>query len=417
MNTSTSGRHIAVIGAGIVGVCSALSLQREGFRVTLIDRDEPGNGTSFGNAAVIGNDSVTPVAMPGMFWRVPGMLADPTGPLAIRWSYLPRLTPWLIRFLAASRTQRVEEISIALRRLMDGAMAAYTPLLEQADAKDMIRRTGWLSVYESEAGFRHGTPKLELQRRRGVPFEVLEPEALGQLEPSLAPIFARAVLYPEAGHSVNVFRMVQVLAGAFEKNGGTLHRGAVRGFDLGPQGPRAVETGAGPVDCDGVVVAAGAWSKPLAADLGAPVPLDTERGYHVQFPEPGIDLRMPIMSSERGFVVTPLEVGLRCAGTVELGGLEAPPNWARAEVLEKHSRRWFPSLRIEGRTEWMGFRPSMPDSLPVIGRSPRFSNVILAFGHGHCGVILGARTGALVAALAADRDPGLDLTPFRANRF
>jgi len=345
------------------------------------------------------------------------MLADPLGPLAIRWSYLPRLTPWLLRFMAAGGTRRVEEISIALGGLMEGALAAYTPLLAQADAKDMIRRTGWACVYESEAGFRRYQPMLELQRRRSVPFEVLEPEALRQLEPSLAPIFTQAVLYPEVGHSVNSFRMVQVLAGTFQKNGGALHRAAVHGFDIGPEGPRAVLTEAGPVPCDGVVVAAGAWSKPLAAELGAPVPLETERGYHVQFPEPGIAPRLPIYSVERAFVATPLELGLRCAGTVELGGLQAPPNWARAEAIARHARRWFPDLRTEGATRWMGFRPSMPDSLPVIGRSPRFSNVFLAFGHGHCGMILGARTGALVAALAAGRDPGLDMTPYRADRF
>jgi D-amino-acid dehydrogenase len=417
MNTSTSGRHVAVIGAGIIGVCSALNLQREGFRVTLIDRGEPGEGASFGNGAIIGDEAVVPVATPGVMWRVPGMLADPLGPLAIRWSYLPRLTPWLLRFIGASRARRVEEISVALGALMDGALAAYAPLLAQADAKDMIRRTGWACVYESEAGFRRYGPMLELQRRRGVAFEVLEPEALRQLEPSLAPIFARAVLYPEVGYSVNTFRMVQALAGAFQKNGGTLQRAAVHGFDIGPQGPRAVRTEAGPVACDAVVVAGGAWSKPLAAELGAPVPLETERGYHVQFPDSGIAPRLPIYSTERGLVATPLEIGLRCAGTVELGGLEAPPNWARAEILTQHARRWFPNLRTEGASRWMGFRPSMPDSLPVIGRSPRFSNVILAFGHGHCGMILGARTGALVAALAADRDPGLDMTPYRADRF
>ena len=417
MIPSTSGQHIVIVGAGIVGVCSALYLQRAGFRVTLIDGGEVGEGASFGNGAIIGDEAVVPVATPGMLWKVPRMLADPLGPLAIRWSYLPRLAPWLLRFVAASGSRRVEEISIALAGLMHGCLEAYTPLLRQADATDMIRRTGWVCVYESEAGFRGYAPMLELQRRRGVPLEVLEPEALRQLEPSLAPIFVRAVLYPEVGYSVNSHRMVQVLAGAVRQNGGTVRRAEVRGFDIGPQGPQAVLTEAGPVACDAVLIAAGAWSKPLAAQLGTRVPLDTERGYHVQFPEPGITPRLPVYSVERAFVATPLELGLRCAGTVELGGLEAPPNWARAELLAQHARRWFPGLRTEGKSQWMGFRPSMPDSLPVIGRSPRFSNVFLAFGHGHCGMILGARTGALVADLAADRDPGLDLAPYRADRF
>jgi glycine/D-amino acid oxidase-like deaminating enzyme len=360
---------------------------------------------------------VVPVGTPGMLWKVPGMLADPLGPLAIRWSYLPRLAPWLMRFAAASSARRVEEISIALAALMDGCLDAYAPLLEQADAKDMIRRTGWVSVYESEAGFRSYAPMLEVQRRRGVRFEVLEAEALRQLEPSLAPIFARAVLYPDVGSTINSHRMVQVLAAAMRANGGAVRRAEVTGFDIGPQGPRAVLTYAGPVPCDAVLIAAGAWSKRLAAQLGASVPLETERGYHVQFPEPGLTPRLPVYSTERAFVATPLELGLRIAGTVELGGLQAPPNWERAEVLANHARRWFPGLRTGGKTRWMGFRPSMPDSLPVIGRSPRFSNVFLAFGHGHCGMMLGARTGALVADLAAGRAPGIDMTPYRPDRF
>jgi D-amino-acid dehydrogenase len=417
MNPPTSGKHIAVIGAGIVGVCSALYLQRAGFRVTLIDRDGAGEGASFGNGAIIGDEAVTPVAMPGLLWKVPGMLADPLGPLAIRWSYLPRLVPWLMRFAAASRARRVEEISVSLAALMNGCLDAYTPLLEQADATGMIRRTGWVCVYETEAGFRDNALGLELQRRRGVRFEVLEAEALRQLEPALAPIFAKAVLYPDVGHSVNSHRMVQVLAAAVRANGGAVRRAEVTGFDIGPQGPRAVLTYAGPVQCDAVLIAAGAWSKRLAAQLGAPVPLETERGYHVQFPEPGVTPRLPVYSTERAFVATPLEMGLRIAGTVELGGLRAPPNWERAEVLAKHAGRWFPGLRTGGKTRWMGFRPSMPDSLPVIGRSPRFSNVFLAFGHGHCGMILGARTGALVADLVAGRDPGIDMTPYRPDRF
>jgi len=412
-----SGSHVAVVGAGIVGVCSALYLQRAGFRVTVIDRDAPGEGASFGNGAIIGEEAVVPVATPGILWKVPGMLADPLGPLAIRWSYLPRLAPWLLRFLAASRPRRVEEISIALAALMDGAIGAYLPLLEQASAQDMFRRTGWVCVYESEAAFRRDAPVHALQHRRGVPFEVLEPAALRQLEPALAPLFARAVFYPEVGHTVNSLRLVQVLAAAFGRAGGTLLRQAVHGFEIGPAGPRAVLTEAGPVPCEAVVIAAGAWSKPLAAQLGAPVPLDTERGYHVQFPEPGVAPRLPVYSTERAFVATPLELGLRCAGTVELGGLRAPPNWARAEALAGHARRWFPGLRGEGMSRWMGFRPSLPDSLPVIGRSPRFSNVFLAFGHGHCGMILGARSGALVADLVAGRDPGIDLSPYRADRF
>ncbi len=410
-------RRVAVIGGGIVGVCSALCLQRDGFQVTLIERDGLGTGASFGNGAMIGEESVVPVATPGILGRVPGMLFDPLGPLALRWSYLPRLTPWLLRFVAASRRARVEEISIALMHLLDGALASCEGLLELADAKEMLRRSGWLAVFETERGLADYQAMLDLQRRRGVRFDVLETGQLRQFEPALAPIFARGIYYPDVGYTVNSQRLVEVLAGAFQRLGGKLEIAEARGFEIGPDGPRGVATDTGRVPCEAVVIAAGAWSKRLAAELGSNPPLDTERGYHVQFPEPGVGPRLPVYSVERAFVASPLEVGLRVAGTVELGGLAAAPNWDRAEVLLGHAKRWFPGLETGGMTRWMGFRPSMPDSLPVIGRSPRFSNVVFAFGHGHCGMMLGARTGEIVASLLADRDPGLDMSPYRATRF
>jgi D-amino-acid dehydrogenase len=408
---------VAVIGAGIVGVCAALCLQRDGFRVTLIEREGPGEGASFGNGAVIGEEAVVPVSTPGNLGKVPAMLFDPLGPLALRWSYLPRLAPWLLRFAAAGRRARVEEISIALKALLEGTFEALDRLLELAEARDMLRRSGWLAVYETERGLADYRPMLDLQRRRGVRFDLLDAGELRQFEPALAPIFARGVYYPDVAYTVNSQRLVQVLAAAFQRRGGGLEIAEARGFEIGPDGPRAVVTERGAVACEAVVIAAGAWSKQLTAQLGSRPPLETERGYHVQFPEPGVSPRLPVYSSERAFVASPLDVGLRVAGTVELGGLEAAPNWDRAEVLLGHAKRWFPNLETGGMTRWMGFRPSMPDSLPVIGRSPRFSNVVFAFGHGHCGMMMGARTGEIVAALLAGRDPGLDLSPYRVTRF
>lgn len=415
--TKPEARHIAVIGGGIIGACCALSLLREGFRVTLIERGEPGAGASYGNGAVIGEESVIPVATPGILRRLPKMLLDPLGPLAVRWSYLPQLAPWLARFLAASRPAEVERISLALAAILDGTFDAFQGLLVEAQATDMIRRTGWLCVYESEAGLAAYRPMLDLQRRRGVRYGILHAEQLRQFEPTLAPIFARAVHYPDVGYTVNSQRLVQVLVDACRARGGEVRQAEAHGFEIGPEGPRAVLTEADPIACDGVVVAAGAWSKSLAMKLGSRPLLDTERGYHVQFSDPGIMPRRPVYSTERGIVVTPLEVGLRVGGTVELGGLKAPPTWARAEVLLKQAGRWFPGVRTENHSRWMGFRPSMPDSLPVISRSPRFPNVVFAFGHGHCGMMMSARTGQLVTALMADRDPGIDMDPYRVDRF
>lgn len=408
---------VVIVGAGIVGVCCALYLLRDGHRVVLLDRGAPGEGTSFGNGSVITEEAVVPVQTPGVARKVPGMLTDPLGPLAIRWSYLPKLAPWLLQFIRASSAQRVEEISISLAELLKGSLKAYDPLLEAAGIRDMMRRSGWVSVYETEAGFRSYAPMLDLQRRRGVNLEILPAEELRQLEPSLAPIFHCGVFFPDVAYTVNNFRFVQELAEAFVRLGGEIRRQTVVGFEQEAQRVRAVVTQDGPLACSGTVIAAGAWSKTLTAMLGSKPPLDTERGYHLTLPHAGSELRLPVYSTERGFVCTPLENGLRVAGTVELGGLEAAPNWRRADVLYQNASRWFPGLDRRKESRWMGYRPSMPDSVPVIGPSPGHRNAYFAFGHGHCGLSLAARTGELIAAFFAGRDPGIDMAPYRADRF
>ncbi len=419
---AAGGRRAVVVGAGVIGVCCALYLQRDGWRVTLLDRQGPGEGCSYANGSVLTSEAVVPIATPGLLWRVPGMLLDPLGPLAIRWGYLPRLTPWLLRFVAASRRSRVEAISIALAHLLHGAIDEFDPLLEQAGVRDMVRRTGWFCLYESEPGYRRALPMIELQRRRGVEMEVLSGSELAEREPALAPIFARAIYYPAVAYATDVFRLVQVLAEAFARGGGELVRAEARGFELGVLpggggGPRAVLTDRGRHTCDAVVVAAGAWSRPLARRLGSDPPLDTERGYSMLLPKAGVRPRTPVYSTERGIVCTPLEGGLRVAGTIELGGFEYPPNWRRAEALMTHARRWFPDLDTADAEPWMGFRPSMPDSVPVISGSPRHPNAFFAFGHGHGGIGLGARSGRLIADLASGRDPGPDMAPYRVDRF
>ncbi len=408
---------VAVIGAGIVGICTALYLQRAGEAVVIIDPRGPGEGASRGNASIMAVSSCVPVATPGIGRRVPGMLMDPLAPLAIRWSYLPRLAPWLWRFLEASAPARVEAISVALRALLVESIGAYQPLLAEAGLSDMLRRNGSLLVFESDAKFAATQPYLDLQRRRGTVMDILAAEEIRQLEPSLAPIFRHAVFHRDNGHVVDNFRLAQSLAGDVVRRGGLIRQASARGFTFGPEGPTQVLTDSGAIDCRAVVLAAGAWSRTLVRQLGEDVPLDTERGYHVMLPEPGIMPRLPIFSSEGGCVATPLDGGLRIAGTVELGGLDAPPDPARAEVLLKRGRRLFGALDDRGRSDWMGFRPSMPDSLPVIGRSLRHRNAYLAFGHGHIGLTLAAITGRLVAALVEGREPGLDLAPYRSDRF
>lgn len=409
--------HAAVVGAGIVGVATALRLHREGWQVTLLDKAGPGEGTSFGNASVIAPDSVVPVAAPGLLRELPRLMSDPLGPLAIRWRYLPQLTPWLLRFLAAGRPSRVEEISKALHALAEPALTAHYELVDWLGARDMIRQRGWLSVAEKPAVWEAYQSRLALQRRRGIDFTLLTGAELRQYEPALQPIFTAGVYYPGMAHVVENFRYVRLLAEAAEDRGVVYKRTAVRGFDFADGRVSAVLCAEDRVPCDAVVIAAGAWSKVLARQLGAKVPLDTERGYHLTLPEPNVELRLPVCSLDGGFVATPLESGMRLAGTDELGGLKLPPNWKRSELLLTHAQRWFTDLRGQGAKRWMGFRPSMPDSLPVIDRAPKAPNAILAFGHGHLGLTLGPRTADLVADLLAERDSDIPLAPYSATRF
>jgi D-amino-acid dehydrogenase len=416
---TAAGPHVVIVGAGAVGMAAGLQLRRAGTRVTIIDRGAPGEGATYANGAVIGEEHVVPVATPGVLRQLPRMLFDPASPLAVRWSYLPRLTPWLWHFVKSARRSEVERISHALRELLAGCMGAFDPLLDAAGSRDMLRKTGWLGLYETEAGFDGYRPSLDLQRRRGVRAEVIPAAELRQLEPALGDgtRFHAGIYYPDVGYAADGLALVQALARAFGEQGGRILRAEVRDVEIGADGPEAVLTDRGRHACDRLVIAAGAHSRALTRRLGSDPPLDTERGYSLTLPNPGVRPRMPVYSTERGQVCTPIDAGLRLAGTVELAGLDAPPDWKRADLLLENARRWFPGLEGEATERWMGCRPSMPDSLPVISRSPRFANTVFAFGHGHCGLMLSARTGELVRDLTLDRPTSVDVAPFRVDRF
>lgn len=413
----TAQKSVIVVGAGIVGICSALYLQREGFLVTLIDRNQPGEGTSYGNAGIIALGSVIPVGTPGILKKVPKMLMDPLAPLSVRWSYLPQIAPWLVRLVQASTPERVEEISRALASITVPALDHYEPLLQAAGAKDLVGRLGSLYVFTSEAELRAAEPDVALRRRRGIELQMLSGPELRQMQPALAPEIPGAMFIPGAAHCVNPLGLSQALANHFLATGGRFVQEPVLGILMGVDGPSHVVTDGKRYPTDAVVIAAGAYSRQFARDLDADVPLDTERGYHVMLPDPGIEVRLPMLFPGRGFAVTPMAEGLRCAGTVELGGLTAPPNYARADIILEQARALLPGLDDRGVERWMGHRPSMPDSLPVISPVPGRRNVFYAFGHGHLGLTLGAVTGRLIADMVAGRAPSIDATPFRADRF
>jgi glycine/D-amino acid oxidase-like deaminating enzyme len=417
MSANSRPRDAVIIGAGIVGICAALALQRAGCRVTLIDRNAPGSGCSSGNAGGITPSAVVPVATPGIVAAVPKMLIDPLSPLAIRWSYLPHLLPWLLRFLRAGAPDRVAAISASLKAILDRSVDSWAELLDETGTTALWRRQGLLYVYESDAAWRAVQRDHEMRRRKGFTVETLGTDELRQMLPALSRGHRFGAFIPACAHVVNPQRLCQALAEAFRQRGGTVVEAEVTGLDLRvPTEPRILHRD-GDLAADVAVIAAGAHSRKLAAAAGAPVPLDTERGYHAMLPKPGIDIALPLMSGDGKFAVTPMEHGLRLAGTVELGGLAAAPNFERARILISQAKRMFPGLSDEDAEFWMGFRPSLPDSLAVIGPAPGAPSVILAFGHGHLGLTLGAVTGRLVAALATGQSPAIDLAAFRADRF
>lgn len=416
-----SKTHVAVIGGGVIGVCSASWLLREGFAVTIVEPGGIAGGSSFGNAGCFNPSSVVPMSMPGNLAKVPGWLLDPLGPLSIRWPYLPSIAPWLLRFLQAGSRERVEKQAAALAGLLRDSPGAYRPLVENAGALDLLRRDGHLMVYPTRADFEADSFAWQLRESNGIEYTVLERDALWQLEPTLSRDYQLGVFLPGNGHTVNPQRLVNALADAFLRDGGQIKRARVEGFEHAGGRLSGLRTDAGFLAADRAVVAAGAYSKQFARQLGDSVPLDTERGYHIVVSNPEARPRLPIMDTSGKFVATPMETGLRLAGTVEFAGLEAAPDWRRARNLLKLGKRLFPGLSEtypEDRLSvWMGFRPSMPDSLPVIGYSRRVRDVVYAFGHGHVGMAAGATTGHLVTDLIAGKPPRVPIEAFSPRRF
>lgn len=418
---STNGKTVAVIGAGMVGVATASFLQRAGHDVIIVEPGHPGEGASFGNAGCLNASSVVPMSMPGTIWKVPRWLVDPMGPLVIRWSYLPTLAPWLIRFIRAGTPEKVRHQARALRSLLEPSIATLTPLVRDAGAEDLVRRVGHLVVYRSAQSFLNDSPAWTLRRDNGTTWDELNADELRQLDPNLSRDYVKGVLVAENGHTVNPHRLVNALAETFCRRGGRIEKRRTLGFELDGTRLKGIRTDAGVLAADAAVVAAGVWSKPLAAELGNTIPLETERGYHLMIRDPEVSPRIPTADADGKFVATPMELGLRLAGTVELAGLDAPPDWRRAWVLLWHVHRMFPALKDnypEARlTTWMGHRPSVPDSLPVIGRSRRTPDVIYAFGHGHVGMAAGPMTGKVAAELVSGVTASVDVGPFSPERF
>jgi D-amino-acid dehydrogenase len=414
-------RHIGVIGAGMVGVCAALWLQRDGHRVFLVEPGNPGEGASFGNAGCFNGSSVTPMAMPGVIKNVPGWLMDPLGPLALRWSYLPSILPYLVRFVRSATPEKVRAQAKAMRPLVGQTVPLVRELAKMAGADDFVHQRGHLYVYRSAESLAKDGFAWALRRENGVEIDEFDADELCQLEPTLSRDYVRGILVRENGHTSNPLGLVTKLFEQFRRQGGEIVMARALGFRLDGRRLTAIATDKGDLAADAAVVCAGAYSKPLAAALGDRVPLETERGYHLMIRDPEVMPRIPTADADGKFVATPMDTGLRFAGTVELAGLAAPPDWRRAQILLAQGRKMLPGLAAEHAEErisvWMGHRPAMPDSLPAIGPSRASPDVIYAFGHGHVGMTAAPMTGRIVADLIAGRPASIDIAPFAAARF
>ena len=335
----------------------------------------------------------------------------------VRLGYLPKALPWLTRFILAGRPAQFEKSGVALKALTMSLFDNLVPLAKSAGAEHLIRRVGQLHLYSTDDAFAGDARGRDLRRANGVRFDILGAEEIRQMEPDLAPIFKHAVYFAEHGHCANPFGLTTALAEELVRNGAEIIEARVTGIDVGPDGARAIETTKGRMPVQELVIATGAWSKQLAAQIGHRVPLESQRGYHAMVANPAASPKRNLQWTEKKFIATPMEHGVRFAGTVEIAGLDAAPDYSRADILLAHGRQMLPGLAGGEVTKWMGHRPCLPDSVPVIGRSPKVRNVTFAFGHGHIGLITAASTGKLVSEIVTGSPATIDPAPYRIDRF
>ncbi len=414
--------NTVIIGGGIIGSAIAAYLAEAGEPVIVIDRSGICEETSSGNAAAFAFSDVLPLAHKGMMRNLPKWLADPLGPLSIPPSYLPRLLPWLYRFWRAGASDKYEGAVTAQATLMRLAQAEWMALMKRSGTLTMLREDGSLGLYESEAEFKASLTGWAVRDRFGIGYEHVAGARLAELQPGLSPRFIKGTFVPGWKTVSNPKDIGKVIWAYAESKGARLVQGAVVSVKPGavagtqPAVSIALEDGR-QFDAERAIVAAGAWSHRIARQVGDHIPLETERGYNTTLPPTAFDIKRQLIFGGHGFVVTRLDDGIRVGGAVELGGLELPPNYARSKAMLQKAGAFLPGLDPSGGREWMGYRPSLPDSLPVIGRSRRAPNVIYAFGHGHLGLTQAAATGRLIRDLVLAQSPAFELSPFSPQRF
>ena len=406
---------IGIIGAGIQGISNALFLQKKGYEVTIFDKDEPGSpAASYGNAGHFSPYACVLMNRPDILTDVPAMLLSSTGPLALKWNYVPKMIPWFLKFIRNCTTKKMMHTAKNMHQILDLALPAYDELFDEIDLEGLVEKKGILYIWNDQS-LKSRELEINVRNELGVDQQVVTPKEIHDLEPNIKPFYHGGVYYQYGRHARNPKKILLKLFDLFLKKSGKFLKMKVQDINFDIEKP-IIKTETQKFIFDKLVIACGAFSKRLTDNLGEKIPLDTERGYHVHFKGYDHLLSRPVIFSNRGFGITPMEQGLRVVGTVEFGGLKNPPSKGRIKNLIDNAKYMLGDLP-EHEDEWMGFRPTLPDFLPVIGPSKNHKNIFYSFGHHHLGWTLGPISGKIIAGMIAEENTNLDLKPYSSSRF
>ena len=406
---------IGIVGAGIQGISNALFLQKKGFKVTIFDRDEPGSpAASYGNAGHFSPYASVPINRPDVLSDVPAMLLSSTGPLALKWNYVPKMVPWFLKFIRNCTTKKMMHTAKNMHQILDLALPAYDELFDEIELGGLVEKKGILYIWNDQS-LKSRELEIKVRNELGVDQQVVTPKEIHDLEPNIKPIYHGGVYYQYGRHARNPKKILLKLYDLFLKKGGKFLKMNIKDINFDDEKP-VIKAETQSFLFDKIVIACGSFSKKLTDNLDEKIPLDTERGYHVHFKDCDHLLSRPVIFQNRGFGITPMEQGLRVVGTVEFGGLDNPLSKSRVKNLINNAKYMMGDLP-EHEDEWLGFRPTLPDYLPVIGPSKKYKNVFYCFGHHHLGWTLGPISGKIISGMIAEENTNLDLKPYSSLRF
>ena len=408
-------KTVGIIGAGIQGVCTAFHLQKKGFKVTIFDKYDPGKMASYGNAGHFSPYAVLQLNRPDIIYDIPKMLFSSYGPLALRWNYIPKMIPWIIRYLKSSTLKSMNHTAKYMHQILNLSLDAYDEMFSEIDTTNLVERKGIIYVWTNK-NIKSRELEIKVRNDLGVKQKLLKKDEIKDLEPNLNPVFDAGALYDYAYHARDPHGILKKFFELFIDRGGKFIKTDVKSVQQTKIDETEITTENKKYKFEKSIIACGAFSKKLTDQLGEKIPLDTERGYHVHFENMDHLISRPVIFLDRGFGMTPMNQGLRAVGTVELGGLENPISKKRIDYIVRCAKELLPQLKLH-KDEWLGFRPTLPDFLPVIGPSFKNKNIIYAFGHQHLGWTLGAITGKIVSGIVSNEKTNLNLAPYSSSRF